>query len=106
MKKIDTVDQFEQLLESREDFYFLKHSLTCPVSASAFNAYQVFTEKHKTDSYYLAVQESRPLSNHIAEAFHTKHESPQVFHVKNGQPVWNTSHFKINEKSLEEEHNK
>ena len=101
MKKIETIDQFDQLLEGKERFFFMKHSLTCPVSGSAFDEYQKFAkETDDQDTYYLAVQESRDLSNHIAETFGIKHESPQAFLFEEGKPVWNESHWKITSKEL------
>jgi bacillithiol system protein YtxJ len=101
MKKVETKEEFNQLLESKERFFFLKHSLTCPISGSAFEEYQKFVnETDEQDAYYLAVQESRDLSNHIAEAFGIKHESPQAFLFKDGKPVWNDSHWNITSKQL------
>lgn len=101
MKKVDSIEQFDQLVEEKEKFFFLKHSLTCPVSGSAFDEYQKFAkESEEEEVYYLAVQESRDLSSHIAETFGIKHESPQAFLFKNGKPVWNESHWKITSSEL------
>lgn len=101
MKKVDSVEKFNQLLDEKEEFFFIKHSLTCPVSSSAFGEFQKFAEEAEVqDAYYLAVQESRDLSNHIAEKFGIKHESPQAFLFKEGQPVWNDSHWNITSKQL------
>ncbi|TYR76999.1 bacillithiol system redox-active protein YtxJ [Rossellomorea vietnamensis] len=101
VKKIETIEEFNQLLEEKDKFFFLKHSLTCPISGSAFDEYQKFAkETGEQEAYYLAVQESRDLSNHIAETFAIKHESPQAFLFKNGKPVWNESHWKITSKEL------
>ncbi|MGD6967887.1 bacillithiol system redox-active protein YtxJ [Rossellomorea vietnamensis] len=101
MKKIDTIEEFNQLVEEKDKFFFMKHSLTCPVSGSAFDEYQKFAnDTDEQEAYYLAVQDSRDLSNHIAETFGIKHESPQAFLFKNGKPVWNQSHWKITSKEL------
>ncbi|MCA1065984.1 bacillithiol system redox-active protein YtxJ [Rossellomorea sp. AcN35-11] len=101
MQKIETVQQFEQLAETHSRFFFMKHSLTCPVSSNAFNEYQAFLSNHEEeDGYYLAVQESRELSNHIAEKFGIRHESPQAFLFIDGKPGWNASHWNITEKEL------
>ncbi|WP_421380563.1 bacillithiol system redox-active protein YtxJ [Bacillus salacetis] len=101
LKKIETIEEFNQLLEGKEKFFFLKHSLTCPISGSAFDEYQKFAEETgEEDAYYLAVQESRDLSNHISETFGIKHESPQAFLFKEGKPVWNDSHWNIKSQEL------
>ncbi|WP_205685234.1 bacillithiol system redox-active protein YtxJ [Peribacillus acanthi] len=98
--KIETEQQFEDLL-SGDSFFMLKHSLTCPVSHAAYEEYvKVANEDNSIKMAYLAVQDARPLSNHIAETYNIKHESPQAFLFKNGEPVWNASHWKITKKSL------
>ncbi|TFE00890.1 bacillithiol system redox-active protein YtxJ [Jeotgalibacillus salarius] len=102
MEKISSVDQFNEVLQNEKDFFILKHSLTCPISSSAYKACQSFSENEEVKLVYVPIQEARETSTHIAEAFNTRHESPQVFHVKDGQPVWNTSHSRITEKALKE----
>ncbi|WP_205685424.1 bacillithiol system redox-active protein YtxJ [Bacillus salacetis] len=102
VKKIGTIEEFNQVLEEKERFFFLKHSLTCPISGSAFEEYQKFADdSNEQEAYYLAVQESRDLSNYIAETFGIKHESPQALLFKEGKPVWNASHWNITSKELQ-----
>jgi bacillithiol system protein YtxJ len=101
LKKIDTLEQFEDLLKQEDKFLFLKHSLTCPISQAAYQEYQKYAESNQSvPAYYLAVQDSRPLSNEIAEKFEIKHESPQALLIKDGSAVWNASHWKITNRSL------
>jgi bacillithiol system protein YtxJ len=101
LKKIDTLDQFEELLKQEDKFFLLKHSLTCPISHAAYQEYEKYAgEDQSFPTYYLAVQESRSLSNEVAEKFEIKHESPQALLIKNGEAVWNASHWKITNKSL------
>lgn len=102
MKKIDSIEEFDQLAEGGGSFFLVKHSLTCPISLAAFEEYNKFTGSTDVPCYYLAVQDSRPLSNHIAEKLNIKHESPQAILFSNSKPVWNASHWKITTKSLEE----
>ncbi|WP_163101200.1 bacillithiol system redox-active protein YtxJ [Peribacillus alkalitolerans] len=98
--KIDTEQQLEDLLAG-DSFFLLKHSLTCPVSHAAYEEYvKVANDEKDIKMAYLAVQEARLLSNHIADTFSIKHESPQAFLFNNGEPVWNASHWKITKKSL------
>lgn len=101
MKKIDSIEQFDELVEKESNVYILKHSLTCPISHAAYEEYEKFVAEHpEYNSYFLAVQDSRPLSNHIAEKFHIKHESPQAILFLNGDVVWHASHWKITYRSL------
>lgn len=101
LKKIDQIEQFEEILKTEPKFFFLKHSLTCPISQAAFKEYQSFTQEHnEIPTYYLAVQDSRSLSNSIAEKFQIKHESPQAILFVNGNPTWNASHWKIKNSTL------
>ena len=104
MKKIEQVDQFDQLLIKGDPFFFFKHSLTCPISASAYKEFSQFAKNNEeVETYYLAVQESRELSAHIAEQHGVRHESPQAFFFKEGKPKWHTSHNKIKEQTLKEQ---
>lgn len=103
-EKIETVEQFEDLLNKQEEFLFVKNSLTCPISQAAFEEYEEFADKHQNfPSYHLHVQESKELSNYIAEKFAIKHESPQALLFKDKAVVWNASHWKITYDALKKE---
>lgn len=103
VEKVELIADFEKLVEENERFFFLKHSTTCPVSAGAFNEYQDFLNEHPEEKgYYLAVQDSRELSNYIAGEYNIIHQSPQAFLFENGQPAWHESHWKITRKQLEQ----
>ncbi len=103
-QSIESVDQFEELFQKHDEFLFIKNSLTCPISQAAFEEYQEFAEKHQDyPSYYLHVQDSRDLSNYIAEKFGIKHESPQALLFKANEVVWNASHWKITYDALKKE---
>ncbi|TXC90242.1 bacillithiol system redox-active protein YtxJ [Metabacillus litoralis] len=100
-KTISTVEEFEELLTEHDQFLFLKNSLTCPISQAAYEEYQQFANNHdEFPTYHLHVQDSRPLSNHIAENFNIKHESPQALLFKDKTVTWNTSHWKITSDTL------
>ncbi|MGD7044266.1 bacillithiol system redox-active protein YtxJ [Jeotgalibacillus proteolyticus] len=103
MNKIDSIDEFNELLSTKQSFFLLKHSLTCPISASAYEEYKKFDAHKQADTYYLAVQESKELSAYIADQFGVKHESPQALYFKDKKPVWSASHFKIKEKALKDQ---
>lgn len=101
LEKMESIEQFNELVNKESRFYLLKHSLTCPISHAAYKEYEKYAnENQNVPTYFLAVQDSRPLSNEIAERFEIKHESPQAILFSNGQPVWNASHWKITNKAL------
>ncbi|WHY76484.1 bacillithiol system redox-active protein YtxJ [Neobacillus sp. WH10] len=101
LEKIESIEQFDQIITNDSKFYLLKHSLTCPISHAAYKEYEKFSNKYQdVPTYYLAVQNSRPLSNEIAERFQIKHESPQAILFANGEALWSASHWKITNQSL------
>ncbi|MEH7353674.1 bacillithiol system redox-active protein YtxJ [Neobacillus drentensis] len=101
LEKIESIEQFDQIITNDSKFYLLKHSLTCPISHAAYKEYEKFSnENQDVPTYYLAVQDSRPLSYEIAERFQIKHESPQAILFANGEALWNASHWKITNQSL------
>jgi bacillithiol system protein YtxJ len=103
-QKLETIEQFQQASEQTKRFLLIKHSVTCPISHSAFREYEKFVEDHPDiDTYYLHVQEARPLSNYIAETFGVKHESPQALLFDNGSVAWHASHWNITYEALQRE---
>lgn len=100
--KLDTVEQFEEVLKKGETFLILKHSVTCPISQAAYEEYGKYVQENPDkNTYYLTVQDARPLSNYIAEKFHVKHESPQAILLVNNDVAWHASHWKITYEALE-----
>ena len=68
-----------------------KHSLTCPISAAAYEQMQRFNG----EVALIEVQVAPQLSKEIESKFGVRHESPQVIVLHKGQVAWNASHFKI-----------
>ncbi|MCP8617146.1 bacillithiol system redox-active protein YtxJ [Salirhabdus salicampi] len=97
---IEKTEQFQEVLEQQHTFFLLKHSLTCPISSEAKEQYERFWEEAEIPQYVLYVQEARPLSNHIAETFDVKHESPQALLFHGKEVVWHTSHWNITKEAL------
>lgn len=101
MEKLESVAQFTRVLAENRRFFLLKHSLTCPISQAAFEEFESFANVHgKMNYYYLTVQEARPLSDHIADTFHVKHESPQAILFNQEDVAWHASHWKITTETL------
>ncbi|RDU36174.1 bacillithiol system redox-active protein YtxJ [Neobacillus piezotolerans] len=99
---LESIEQLEEILQKESKVMVLKHSSTCPISHAAFEEYGEFAGQDEVPAWMLIVQESRPLSNYIAETYGIKHESPQAILFQDGKPIWNASHWKITKRSLTE----
>ena len=92
LKITDTKSLEEMADRSRErPIVIFKHSLTCPISASAYQQMVEF----EGEVVLVEVQRARALSMEIESRLGVMHESPQVIVLRNGQVVWNASHFRI-----------
>jgi monothiol bacilliredoxin len=68
-----------------------KHSLTCPISSAAYDQ----MERFNGEVALIEVQRARELSKEIENRLGVAHQSPQVIVLRNGQVVWDASHFTI-----------
>ena len=91
--KITDAGSFEELVGHSQErpVVIFKHSLTCPISAGAYDQMTDF----EGEVALIEVQRARELSTEIENRLGVAHESPQVMVLRNGQVVWNASHFKI-----------
>ena len=102
LQEVDELNDVWEISKEKPVLLF-KLSTTCPISAEAFNQYNHFLEDNDRNiaAYYVKVRESRPVSNQVAEDLGVKHESPQIFLVKNEQPVWHEAHHHITVESIQ-----
>ncbi len=84
------LDDLANLSKDRPVVIF-KHSLTCPISAAAYNQMAEF----EGEVALVEVQRARELSGEIEKRLGVAHESPQVIVLRDGRVAWNASHFKI-----------
>jgi bacillithiol system protein YtxJ len=91
--KVNDTAALEQLYEhSRQvPVILFKHSLTCPISSAAYSQMQNFDG----EVALVEVQTAREVSQEIARRTGLRHESPQVIVLRNGQAIWDASHFRI-----------
>jgi bacillithiol system protein YtxJ len=91
--RISDIEAFDELAKLSKDqpVVIFKHSLTCPISAAAYDQMEKVDERVAL----IEIQRARDLSNQIEQRLGVRHESPQVIVLRNGQVVWNASHFKI-----------
>ena len=85
-----SLDEMTERSKERAVVLF-KHSLTCPISSRAYDQMAEFPG----DVALIEVQRARELSREVEKRLGVAHESPQVIVLRNGQVVWNASHFDI-----------
>jgi bacillithiol system protein YtxJ len=98
--KVTDSKGFEELADRSNErpVVIFKHSLTCPISAAAYEQMSEFAG----EVALVEVQRARELSAEIENRLGVNHESPQVIVLRNGQVVWDASHFKITADSVAE----
>jgi bacillithiol system protein YtxJ len=91
---------FEELLSRSNErpVVIFKHSATCPISARAYHQ----MERFEGEVELVEIQRVRELSREIEDKTGVAHESPQVIVLRNGQVVWNASHWAINAETVAE----
>ena len=91
--RITETSSFDELVDRSKErpVVLFKHSLTCPISAAAYDQMAEFAG----EVALIEVQRAGELSTEIENRLGVAHESPQVIVLRNGQVVWNASHFKI-----------
>jgi bacillithiol system protein YtxJ len=91
--RITDTKSFEDLIARSKDrpIVIFKHSLTCPISTAAHHQ----MERFDGEVALIEVQRARELSKEIENRLGVAHESPQVIVLRNGQVVWDASHFSI-----------
>lgn len=74
-----------------------KHSLTCGVSAMAEEqVLEAIADRDRDVDVYLVPVQSQPeVSRAVAARLGIRHESPQIFVIRDGAVVWHASHFRI-----------
>lgn len=80
-----------------------KHSTTCSISSMALNRLERSEAPANGDFYYLDLLNLRPISIAIAEKFQVHHESPQIIVIKNGECVYDESHYGISMDEIAEQ---
>ncbi|WP_342513629.1 bacillithiol system redox-active protein YtxJ [Sporosarcina sp. FSL K6-1522] len=100
MKELQAIEEWHDVLEQSKEapLFVLKHSMTCPVSIAAFSVFEAYTTT--IPKYFLTVQDSRPVSNEIERDLGIRHESPQLFLLKDGKGIWQATHYAISKAEI------
>jgi bacillithiol system protein YtxJ len=102
LKSPDQLDALRAESKNRPVIIF-KHSTRCSISQTTLSRLERNWEDEEmttVKSYYLDLLSFRDISNRIAELFDVEHQSPQVIVLKDGEAVFNKSHFDIDFTSI------
>jgi bacillithiol system protein YtxJ len=102
LKSPDQLDALRAESKNQPVIIF-KHSTRCSISQTALNRLERnWKEEEMTSvkSYYLDLLSYRDISNRIADLFDVEHQSPQIIVLKDGEAVFNRSHFDIEFSSI------
>ena len=94
------LDDMEQLESIKAASYttpqvIFKHSTTCSISKMALDRFERAAAPENVDFHYLDLLKHRLISAAIAEKFQVFHESPQVLLIKQGECIYDESHYGI-----------
>jgi bacillithiol system protein YtxJ len=93
---LTSLDDFVARLDGAPGVLF-KHSDTCGVSARAFSE----MSRLPYPIGLVVVQEARAVSDEIEKRWQVSHETPQVLIIRDGEAVWNASHFQVKAEEVE-----
>jgi thioredoxin 1 len=110
MKSLTPLHDLESLdaaiAESRERPVLLfKHSRHCGTSFEALDELHAHIEGAPPGfaAYkVITVQTHRPVSDAVARRFGIRHETPQAIVLRDGNAIWNASHFRITASQLDQ----
>jgi bacillithiol system protein YtxJ len=97
----DETDWTEALSHSEDQPVLLfKHSSACPVSGKADGEMKTLAADISVPVYKLVVQESRAVSDAIADTLNVRHETPQAIVLHGREPTFDASHFDVTAEAL------
>jgi bacillithiol system protein YtxJ len=98
--QLTDVAQLEEIKKESHQYpiLILKHSTRCSISATTLGRLERNWKQDEVSDlkpYYLDLIAHRSISNKIAEEFDVWHESPQALIIRNGESIFDASHFDI-----------
>jgi bacillithiol system protein YtxJ len=99
---ISTIAELEEVLETSfsQPVVLFKHSNSCGLSTRAQRQIDRLSDGSDPLVYRIVVQRARDVSDYVESRFEVRHESPQVFVLENGTPVFNASHHRVTADSI------
>jgi bacillithiol system protein YtxJ len=104
-KIIDSPDILNDAINEsfRKDIIIFKHSTTCSISHVAkLRLEENWDLNENISPYFLDLKTYRIISDDIAERLNVHHESPQILLIRNGDVIYDASHFDISKEELKE----
>jgi bacillithiol system protein YtxJ len=95
--ELANTDQLEELKEKSKikPQVIFKHSTRCSISSMAKGRLERSETPKEADFYCLDLIAHRNISSKIADEFNVHHESPQVLVIKDGECIFDESHYGI-----------
>lgn len=98
--KLTQADQIQEIktLSEEKPVLIFKHSTRCSISSMSLDRLARRwndSDLEKVTPYFLDLIAYRELSELVAREFQVPHESPQVLLIKNGDVIYDNSHFGI-----------
>ena len=94
LQNLDSLEAIKLKSFERVQVIF-KHSTSCSISSVVKNRLERSISPTEIDFYYLDLIKHRDISNAIASLFQVHHESPQILVIKNGECIYEESHYGI-----------
>ena len=99
-ERITEKEQLDEIIQQSETLPIIiyKHSTRCGLSSMTQNMLDRDWAKlrNHTKLYFLDLIRYRDISNQVEEKFNVRHQSPQILIIKNGNCIYNESHYNIN----------
>lgn len=105
MQTLDSIQDFERVLQSESLLLIFKHSTRCPISSAALGRFSRYIDEAGAaapPACLINVVECRPVSNEAAARLGVPHQSPQLILTRNGAALWNASHGAITAQAIQE----
>lgn len=106
-RPLETLDAWREAREqsTTRPVLIFKHSSICPTSARASEEMHRLAENRDLPVYRVVVQESRDVSDHIADETGVRHETPQALLLQDGEAVFDVSHHRVKADRLRDQLN-
>lgn len=93
INKVDSVEALDAVFERSysEPVVLFKHSNRCGISSHVLE----MASEIEGELNVIVIQENRDLSNEVASRTGYTHQSPQVFVLFEGKPVYHATHYAI-----------
>lgn len=99
INKVDSIEKLDAIFERshHEPVVLFKHSMACGISAHVL---EMTASDIEGELNVIFIQQNRDLSNEVASRTGYTHQSPQVFVLVDGKPVYHATHYGIDPRAI------